>query len=81
MIGLIFGLFLNVSPLSYLRIQRVVPWIALTKRPANSGAAEWRKWMRRTRLTGLVLILIGLVLLHAAYTGKGGPYHPVRTWP
>lgn len=82
-ITLIFGLFLSASPSSYLRLQRVLPWIGLIKLPPDSSdEADWRKWTRRTRLIGLVLILFGGGLLSVARQGavvtRGRPFHSMR---
>ena len=75
------GLLLGASPQIYLKAQKIVPWVGILRRPPGviEDSEEWRRWSRRVRLIGLLLVLVGAGLLSAVHHGvvpvRSRPFH------
>ena len=87
---LLLGALMAASPMAYWRLRVAVPWLRVPMSPRqfpNDQPAyekRWGVWKLRTRSLGVCLVLLGILILHAAHHGEvPGPWPnpPYPGWP
>ena len=69
------GALMTASPLQFLKVRDAVPGLSFALRRWEEGddsehLRRWRKWKLRTRIVGICLVVIGVLILHAARQGE-----------